>query len=70
MSGGRSSQEPGIARSVGQAVGIVWNAIRTPVGPETVEVNRRTETLQEGGLTMRRTTIDEVVVHPPQKQNP
>jgi hypothetical protein len=64
MSEPRSSEQPSIARCVGQAVGIVWSAVRTPVTPKAVEVNRRTETLQQGGVTLRRTTIDEVVVQP------
>jgi hypothetical protein len=64
MSEARASQ-PSIARCVGQAVGIVWSAIRTPVTPQAVEVNRRTGTLEQGGMTLRRTTIDEVVVQPP-----
>lgn len=66
MSQTRASEQPGVARSLGEAVGILWRAIREPVAPKTVEVNRRTETLQEGGVTLRRTTIDEVVVHAPQ----
>ena len=64
MSEPRPSEQPSIARCVGQAVGIVWSAVRTPVTPKAVEVNRRTETLQQGGVTLRRTTIDEVVVQP------
>ena len=65
MSEARASEQPSIARCVGQALGIVWSAIRTPVTPQAVEVNRRTETLEQGGMTLRRTTIDEVVVQPP-----
>jgi hypothetical protein len=66
MSAARSSEQPGVARSVGQAVGILWNAIVTPVAPRAVQVSRRTETLEQGGVTLRRTTIDEVVVPAPQ----
>ena len=65
MSEPRASDQPGIARSVGQAVGIVWNAIVTPVEPQVVQVNRRTAMLTENGVTLRRTVIDEVVVQPP-----
>ena len=65
MSAAPASEQPGLARSIGQAIGIVWQAVRTPVTPQTVEVNRRTETLEQGGMTLRRTTIDEVVVQPP-----
>ena len=65
MSGARATEQPGLARSIGQAIGIVWHAVRTPVAPKAVEVNRRTETLEQGGVTLRRTTIDEVVVQPP-----
>jgi len=65
MSHAASSKQPSISRCVGQAVGIVWSAIRTPVTPQAAEVNRRTETLEQGGMTMRRTTFDEVVVQPP-----
>jgi len=43
----------------------VWSAVRTHVTPPTDAVNRRTETLEQGGMTLRRTTIDEVVVQPP-----
>jgi hypothetical protein len=63
-------QQPGIARSVGQAIGIVWQAIRTPVAAPAVEVSRRSETVQQGGVTLRRTTIDEVVVDQPHRMNP
>ena len=59
------ASKPSISRCVGQAVGILWDAIRTPVKPEAVQVNRVTETLQRDGVTLRRTTIDEVVVTPP-----
>ena len=65
MSSAPANERPGLARSIGQAIGIVWQAVRTPVTPQTVEVNRRTETLEQGGMTLRRTTIDEVVVRPP-----
>ncbi|MBM4006673.1 MAG: hypothetical protein FJ292_03775 [Planctomycetes bacterium] len=68
MSNSGASQ-PSISRCVGQAVGILWDAIRAPVKPKAVEVNRTTETLQRDGVTLRRTTIDEVVVTPP-PQNP
>ena len=37
----RHDEQPGIARSVGQAIGIVWQAIRTPVAAPAVEVSRR-----------------------------
>ena len=60
-------QQPGIARSVGQAIGIVWQAIRTPVAAPVVEVSRA---VQQGGVTLRRTTIDEVVVDQPHRMNP
>lgn len=63
-------QQPGIARSVGQAIGILWQAIRTPVAPRAVEVARRSETVQRGGVTLRRTTIDEVVVEQPPRTHP
>ena len=63
-------QQPGIARSVGQAIGIVWQAIRTPVAGQAVEVSRRSETVQQGGVTLRRTTIDEVVLDQPPRMNP
>ena len=63
-------QAAGVARSVGQAVGILWRAIRTPVAPDTVEVSRRSETLRQDGLTLRRTTIDEVVLQPRDRTNP
>jgi hypothetical protein len=65
MSQAASSDRPSLARCVGQAVGIVWSALRTPVTPKAVEVGRRTETLEQGGMTLRRTTIDEVVMQPP-----
>ena len=65
MSDRRASEQPGLARSLGEAVGILWRAIREPVTPKAVEVNRRTETLQQNGVTLRRTTIDEVVVPAP-----
>jgi hypothetical protein len=47
-----------LARLLGEAVGhVVW-AIRTPVG--RVRVNRRTATAEVGDLRLHRTVIDEV----------
>ncbi len=61
MSESAISAKPTIARCVGRAIGIVWRAIRTPVARSTVEVQRKTETHEHDGITLRRTTIDEVV---------
>jgi len=54
-----------IARCIGEAIGIMWKAVRTPVNPAVVEVHRHSETLQHNGVTLRRTTIDEVVLKTP-----
>jgi hypothetical protein len=40
------------------------------VAAPAVEVSRRSETVQQGGVTLRRTTIDEVVVDQPPRMNP
>ncbi|MCE9618823.1 MAG: hypothetical protein K8R92_02815 [Planctomycetes bacterium] len=61
------SRRIGVMRSLGQAVGIVVNAIRAPVkGDRTVEVDRRFQSQQQGDVTLRRTVIDEIVWKDPE----
>ncbi len=52
----------GVMRSLGQAVGIVVKAIRTPVQRDTVvEVSRATQSQQHDQVTLRRTVVDEII---------
>ena len=52
----------GVMRSLGQAVGIVVNAIRTPVQRDkVVEVSRTSQSEQRDHVTLRRTVIDEII---------
>lgn len=49
-------------RSLGQAVGIVVNAIRTPVKRDkVVEVSRATQSQQRDDVTLRRTVVEEII---------
>lgn len=58
----------GVMRSLGQAVGIVVNAIRTPVKRDkVVEVSRATQSQQRDDVTLRRTVVEEIIwKEPPQ----
>ena len=52
----------GVMRSLGQAVGIVVNAIRTPVKRDhVVEVSRASHSERRDDVTLRRTVIDEII---------
>lgn len=52
----------GVIRSLGQAVGIVVNAIRTPVQRDkVVEVSRTSQSERLDDVTLRRTVIDEII---------
>lgn len=56
------SSNIGVMRSLGQAVGIVVNAIRTPVKREkVVEVSRVFQSQNHDDVTLRRTVIDEII---------
>ena len=49
-------------RSLGQAVGIVVNAIRTPVEREkVVEVSRVSQSQRHDDVTLRRTVVEEII---------
>lgn len=52
-----------LARCLGEAVGHLFRAVRTPVERRIV-VEQRTETRQHGELTLRRTVIDEIETPP------
>ena len=52
----------GVMRSLGQALGIVVNAIRTPVKRDhVVEVSRASHSERRDDVTLRRTVIDEII---------
>ena len=56
------SAKIGVMRSLGQAVGIVVNAIRTPVQRDkVVEVSRTSQSERRDHVTLRRTVIDEII---------
>ncbi len=49
-------------RSLGQAVGIVVNAIRTPVKRDhVVEVSRASHSERRDDVTLRRTVVEEII---------
>lgn len=48
-------------RGIGRFIGHVWGAVRAPAGgSDRVEVRRKTEEERRGGVTLRRTTVEEV----------
>jgi len=52
----------GVMRSLGQAVGIVVNAIRTPVErAKVVEVSRVSQSQRHDDVTLRRTVVEEII---------
>ena len=56
------SSNIGVMRSLGQAVGIVVNAIRTPVKRQkVVEVSRVSQSQQHDDVTLRRTVVEEII---------
>lgn len=56
------SAKIGVMRSLGQALGIVVNAIRTPVQRDkVVEVSRTSKSERRDDVTLRRTVIDEII---------
>ncbi len=50
-----------LMRCLGEFVGHVLTAVRKDVNAK--EVHRTIEEKQEGNITLRRTTIDEMVIH-------
>ena len=59
-----------IVRNIGKFTGEIWRAIKSPVPAstkETHEVRRTVETdvqeTDDGKVTLRRTTIEEIVIH-------
>ncbi len=59
-----------LMRCLGEFAGHIIKGIKTPAEPETHEVRRTVEETTEGGVTLRRTTIDEVELpagEPPRK---
>lgn len=64
----------GLMRSLGEFVGHLWHAASKPAPPETqeTETHELSRTVEEepietpaGSVTLRRTTIEEVVIDPP-----
>ena len=56
------SAKIGVMRSLGQALGIVVNAIRMPVKRDhVVEVSRASHSERRDDVTLRRTVIDEII---------
>ena len=52
----------GVMRSLGQALGIVVNAIRTPVKRDhVVEVSRASHSERRDDVTLRRTVVEEII---------
>lgn len=49
-------------RSLGEFVGHIWKGVKTD--PSRTEVGRQVEESNDGNITYRRTTIDEVIVKP------
>ena len=59
-----------IVRNIGKFTGEIWRAIKSPVptsSKETHEVRRTVETdvqeTDDGKVTLRRTTIEEIEIH-------
>lgn len=53
-----------IARCLGEAVGHLVQAVRTPVAADRTLVERRSEVREFDGLRLRRTVIDEIEAPP------
>ncbi len=54
-----------IARCLGEAVGHLVQAVKSPVATDRVLVERRSEVREHDGVLLRRTVIDEVEPIPP-----
>ncbi len=60
-----------LARSLGEFLGHIWRGVRSNPGkPGARELRRSVEETAretpEGRVTLRRTTIDEIELHPPE----
>ena len=54
-----------IARCLGEAVGHLVQAVKTPATTDRILVERRSEVQEHEGVLLRRTVIDEVEPLPP-----
>ena len=54
-----------IARCLGEAVGHLVQAVKTPATTDRILVERRSEVKEHEGVLLRRTVIDEVEALPP-----
>lgn len=61
----KTERPKSLMRSLGEFFGHVAHGFKQPVGPRVSEVRRDVEERPlPGGVTLRRTTIEEVEVHP------
>jgi len=51
-------------RCLGEFVGHIVRAMKTTHGKKKREINRSVEEQTDGQVTLRRTTIDEIEIHP------
>ncbi len=57
-----------LMRSLGEFVGYIWGGVKA--NPSRKTVKKTVEEEQRGGVTLRRTTIEEIEVHPPERSAP
>lgn len=63
-------QDKSVMRSLGEFFGHVWKGVTTDPHKTVVakKVQEHTSQTPKGAVTLRRTTIDEVEIHPGQKK--
>ena len=64
-----SSKDKTIMRSLGEFFGYIAKGVKTDPAKEDVrEISRTVEEESKDGVVLRRTTIEEVEIHDPQRQ--
>ncbi len=71
-----SKPDKSLMRSLGEFFGHIARGVKTPVSakPNTrqvkKEIEEETRDTPTGRVTLRRTTVEEIVIHPDEDQNP
>ncbi len=59
-----------LMRSLGEFVGHIYRAVKTDPGKRRAVLNRTSQEVDRGNITLRRTTVDEIEIKPPAKADP
>jgi hypothetical protein len=59
-----------LMRSLGEFVGHIYRAVKADPGKRRTVLNRTSQEIDRGNITLRRTTVDEIEIKPPAKADP